>query len=445
MTFKSEPIAIIGTGCRLPGEANTASKLWDILHKPRDLLREIDRFSVDGFYHEDGSHHGTANVRHSYLLSEDFRVFDPEFFNIKRVEAESIDPMQRLLLETVYESLENAGVPMESLRGSNTACYVGVMTADYQDLALRDIDCLPTYHATGTARSILSNRISYFFDWHGPSMVIDTACSSSLIALHQAVQTLRTGESRVAVAAGANLILGPEIYIAESKLKMLSPTGRSRMWDKDADGYARGDGFAAVVLKRLSDAIKDGDVIECVVRETGTNQDGATPGITMPSASAQATMIRDAYARAGLDLNNILDRPQFFEAHGTGTKAGDPVEAEAIYNAFFGSDISGSEVKKSTLHVGSIKTIVGHTEGTAGLAAVLKASLAIQNAAIPPNMLFNSLNPELEQFYGPLQIPTEVQPWPVLPKGTPRRASVNSFGKLFPLIASSTISTTPLP
>ncbi|TAQ90374.1 hypothetical protein B7494_g1325 [Chlorociboria aeruginascens] len=429
MSLNAEPIAIIGTGCRFPGESSTSSKLWDLLHKPRDVAREIDRFSADGFYHEDGHHHGTSNVRHSYLLSEDHRVFDAEFFNVKPVEAESIDPMQRILLEIVYESLEDAGVALESLRGSDTACYVGVMTNDYADLVLRDIDCLPTYTATGTSRSILSNRISYTFDWHGPSMTIDTACSSSLVALHLAVQTIRSGESRVAVAGGANLLLGPECYNFESKLNMLSPTGRSRMWDKDVDGYARGDGIAAVVMKKLSDAIADGDMIECVIRETGTNQDGATAGITMPSPSAQAKMIRDAYTRAGLDLNKIQDRPQYFEAHGTGTKAGDPVEAEAIYNAFFGPDLDSDILEKTeTLHVGSIKTVIGHTEGTAGLAAVLKAALALKNAIIPPNLLFKTLNPALEPFYGPLRIPTEALPWPKLPIGAPRRASVNSFG-----------------
>lgn len=430
MSSSPEPIAIIGTGCRFPGESSTPSKLWNLLHKPRDVLRKIDRFNVDNFYHEDGHHHGASNVRHSYLLSEDHRVFDAEFFNVKPVEAESIDPMQRLLLETVYESLEDAGIAIESIRGSNTACYVGVMVADYADIILHDLECLPTYTATGTARSLLSNRVSYFFDWHGPSMTIDTACSSSLIALHQAVQTIRSGESRVAVAAGANLILGPACYNHESKLNMLSPTGRSRMWDKDVDGYARGDGFAAVVMKKLSDALADGDVIDCIVRESGTNQDGATAGITMPSPVAQMRLMRETYARAGLDLNNINHRPQYFEAHGTGTKAGDPVEAEAIYNTFFNNDIT-APAKVNTLYVGSIKTIIGHTEGSAGLAGVLKASLALKSAIIPPNLFFNTLNPALEPFYGPLQVPTKALPWPTLPKETPRRASVNSFGKLY--------------
>jgi acyl transferase domain-containing protein len=187
-----------------------------------------------------------------------------------------------------------------------------------QELLARDIDAFPTYFASGTARSILANRISYFFDWHGPSMTIDTACSSSLFALHLAVQSLRSGESPTAVVAGANLVLAPDQFVAESKLNMLSPDGRSRMWDKEANGYARGDGVAALVLKTLSAAIADGDSIECIIRETGVNQDGRTKGITMPSPIAQANLIWSTYKNAGLDLAKKEDRPQYFEAHGTG-------------------------------------------------------------------------------------------------------------------------------
>jgi hybrid polyketide synthase / nonribosomal peptide synthetase ACE1 len=265
-----------------------------------------------------------------------------------------VDPQQRLLLEVAYEALEAGGHSISQLQGSNTAVYVGVMCGDYEAQLLRDTDSMPTYHATGIGRSILSNRISYFFDWHGPSLTIDTACSSSLIALHQAVQVLRDGSSRVALAAGTNLILGPENYIGESKLKMLSPNGRSRMWDVDADGYARGEGIAAVVLKRLSDAIQDGDHIECIVRETGTNQDGRTRGITMPGVPSQAQLIRDVYNRAGLDLYKPSDRPQYYEAHGTGTPAGDPVEAEAISTVFFDPE-KGKEILETggPLYVGS--------------------------------------------------------------------------------------------
>ena len=314
----NEPIAIIGSGCRFPGGSNCPSKLWELLREPRDVLSEIPsvRFSAEGFYHPDGLHHGSSNVRHAYILSEDPRQFDARFFGIKEVEANATDPQQRILLETVYEGIEAAGLPMDSLRGSDTAVFVGLMCGDYEAMLLRDLDTVPTHHATGVARSIMANRISYFFDWHGPSMTIDTACSSSLVAIHQAVQSLRSGESRLAVAAGSNLILGPENYITESKLKMLSPTGRCRMWDNDADGYARGEGVAAIVLKTLSAALRDCDHIECLIRETGVNQDGRTKGITMPSASAQASLIRQTYAKAGLDPRNPSDRCQFFEAHG---------------------------------------------------------------------------------------------------------------------------------
>lgn len=321
-----EPIAVIGSGCRFPGSSNSPSKLWKLLREPRDLLTKVPpaRFITDSFYHSDPMHHGATNVTESYFLEEDHRVFDAGFFNIKGVEAHAMDPQQRLLLETVYESLESAGLSIESLTGSQTGVFVGLMCGDYSEHLQRDINSLPTYMPTGTARSIMSNRISYFFDWHGPCMTIDTACSSSLVAVHQAIQLLRSGESDVAISAGSNLILGPELYIGESKLKMLSPGGRSRMWDFNADGYARGEGVAAVVLKRLSTAIEDGDDIECVIRESGVNQDGRTKGITMPSQRAQADLIAKTYAKSGLDPRNPTQRCQYFESHGTGTPAGDP-------------------------------------------------------------------------------------------------------------------------
>ncbi|KAJ8124217.1 hypothetical protein ONZ43_g8 [Nemania bipapillata] len=301
-------------------------------------------------------------------------------------EAASMDPQQRLLLEMVYEALEAGGHTLEGLRGSDTSVYVGTMTVDYLDTLLRDHKNIPKYFATGINRAIISNRVSYFFDWHGPRY---------------------------------------DMYIGESKLKMLSPNGKSRMWDADADGYARGEGVAAIVMKRLSDAIADGDHIECIIRETGANQDGFSNGLTVPSEKAQATLIRQTYARAGLDPeNNPNDRPQYFEAHGTGTQAGDPKEAAAIHECFG----RRAQAEDSTpLYVGSIKTIIGHLEGAAGLAGLLKASTSLQKGYIPPNLSFNRLNPQIESFYGGLQIPTSRMKWPTLPRGVPRRASVNSF------------------
>ena len=374
----AEPIAVVGSGCRFPGGSSSPSSLWQLLHNPRDILKKIpkSRFDVTGYYHPDGAHHGTTNVQYSYMLEEDIRLFDAQFFNIKPTEADSIDPQQRVLMETIYESIESAGLTIDGLKGSDTAVYVGVMAVDYQDLLMRSVNRLPTYFATGISRSIISNRVSYFFDWHGPSMTIDTACSSSMIAVHQGVQALRSGESRV------------------------------------------------VVMKKLSDALEDGDPIECIIRETGINQDGRTNGLTVPSSEAQASLIKRTYAKAGLDITNPQDRPQFFEAHGTGTKVGDPKEAAAIKEAFFSAPTDGEP-----LYVGSIKTVIGHTEGTAGLAGLLKGSLALQHGIIPPNMLFNSLNPSIEPFYESLQVPTEAKMWPTVPEGSPRRVSINSFGK----------------
>ncbi|OLN97460.1 Lovastatin nonaketide synthase 1 [Colletotrichum chlorophyti] len=424
-----EPIVVIGSACRFPGGLNNPSKLWEFLKKPRDLQSEVpkERFDIDGFYHPDGSHHGRTNARHGYFLEENLRAFDAQFFNIQAGEAESMDPQQRLLLEATYDALSSAGLKVQDLRGSNTAVYVGTMTHDFELTKVQDIHHTPTYFATGAATSIASNRLSYFYDWHGPSMTIDTACSSSLVAVHHAVQQLRSGTSKIAVAAGANIMLSPLNYITESKLSMLSPTGRSRMWDAAADGYARGEGIASIVLKTLSQALRDGDNIECVIRETGVNQDGRTTGITMPSHSAQQALIRETYAKAGLDLAKLGDRPQFFEAHGTGTPAGDPQEAEAIATAFFGEGAAGI-AETPNLFVGSLKTVIGHTEGTAGIAGLLKASLAVQHGIVPPNMLFENLSPRVEPFYQRLRITTEALPWPAVQAGQPRRASVNSFG-----------------
>ncbi|KAH8896247.1 PKS-NRPS hybrid [Thozetella sp. PMI_491] len=427
----SESIAIVGWACRFPGGSNSPAKLWDLLRQPRDVLSPLsreDRFNQDGFYHPNGSHHGTSHVKQSYLLEEDPRVFDANFFGIKPVEAHVMDPQQRILLETVYESLESGGFSIQQMSGSQTAVYVGQMWADYDVHVLRDVDAMPTYAGIGTARSILSNRVSHFFDWHGPSVTLDTACSSSLVAVYNAALTLQNGDASAAVVAGANLILTPEPYIGMSNLTMISPDSRSRMWDVDVKGYARGEGVAALVLKRLSDAVRDGDNIQGVIRGVGVNQDGRTKeGITMPSVHAQSALIRETYAKAGLDVRNKADRCQYFEAHGTGTGAGDPREAEAIATTFFGPSFQDHDTS-NVLYVGSVKTVIGHTEGTAGIAGIMKACLALQNGEIPPNMFFNTLNPKIAPFYHNLEVPTEVRKWPALPPATPRRASVNSFG-----------------
>lgn len=330
--------------------------------------------------------------------------------------------------------MESGGLTMQQCAGQRIGVFVGTMTEDYVTLTAKDELSFSQYGATGTSRAIISNRVSYFFNWTGPSLTIDTACSSSLVAMHSAVQSLRCGESTAACVAGVNILLAPEGFIMESSLHMLSPDGKSKMWDESADGYARGEGVGVFFLKTLSQALADGDHIEGIIRETGVNSDGRTKGITMPSPEAQAALIRDTYNRSGLDPRNPLHRCQYFEAHGTGTQAGDPREAEAIHTAFFGpvADLNKETAQPAPaaeeLLVGSIKTVIGHTEGAAGVAGVLKALMGLKNRLIPPNQHLVTINPKVAPFCDRLRVPTIPTPWPEAPPGQPLRASVNSFG-----------------
>lgn len=312
------PIAIIGTGCRLPGGVTRTSKLWELLLDPPDLVKNVppDRFRWEGMHRPDG-HHNVIKTKSAYWLEENIRHFDPHFFRISHLEAESMDPQQRLLLECVYEAMESSGLTLEELRGSDTGVFVGQMFDDYHELAVSDTDAATgPLLTTGTIRSITANRISHVFDLRGPSMAIDTACSSSMVAVHLAVESLRRGESRVAFACGANLIMAPIVFKAGSRLNMFSPDGRSKMFDNSADGYGRGEGIAVLCLKRLDLAIEDGDVVECVIRHSGTNHDGRSRTLTAPSAEAQAHLIRRTYENTGLNLSCASSRPQYFEAHG---------------------------------------------------------------------------------------------------------------------------------
>ncbi|KAH6616021.1 hypothetical protein B0J18DRAFT_388589 [Chaetomium sp. MPI-SDFR-AT-0129] len=431
MSYKmpaSEPMAIVGSSCRFAGGVTSPSRLWELLKDPVDLTQDVpvERFNIKAFYHADGEYHGTTNSPKAYFLDQDHRVFDASFFNISPKEAEAIDPQQRMLLEVVYEALESAGYTLQQYAGDKVAVYAGLMTSDYDTLSQRDELDTSQYYATGNARSILSNRISYFFNFRGPSMTIDTACSSSLVALHQAVLSLRAGECKMACVAGANLILTPEQFIVESNLHMLSPTGHCRMWDAGADGYARGEGVAAMFIKSLSQAIADGDHIEAVIRETGVNSDGRSRGITMPNWQAQSQLLRDTYQRAGLDIDKPEDRCQYFEAHGTGTSAGDPNEARAIEDAFFGRNKDVKDQHK--LLVGSVKTVIGHTEGAAGLAGLLKMVQSMKHNAVMPNLHLDTLSPAVAPFCTHLTVPTALTPWPAVVTGQPKRGSVNSFG-----------------
>ncbi|KAH8689280.1 acyl transferase domain-containing protein [Phaeosphaeriaceae sp. PMI808] len=286
------------------------------------------------------------------------------------------------------------------------------MSSDYMDVVTRDPENTSQYMVTGTSRALLANRLSYFFDWHGPSIAVDTACSSSLAAIHLGVQSLRNGEATMCCVAGSNLIMGPDVYLGSTSLHLLSASGRSQMWDNNADGYAR--------------ALKYGDRIDAIIRETCINSDGRTKGIALPSADAQSILIRTAYKNAGLDILQAEDRPQYIEAHGTGTKAGDPLEARALSHTFFPPGDNHDD--KPTILVGSIKTVIGHTEGTAGIAGVLKVILAMKHKTVPPNQHLHNLNPDVAPFYKKLRIPTSPQAWSTPATGHPLRASVNGFG-----------------
>ncbi len=428
MSWDQEPVAIVGSSCRFAGGITSPSDLWELLAAPPDLSKEVppERFNIKGFYHPDGEYPGTTNSPKAYWLDQDHRVFDASFFSITPKEAEAIDPQQRMLLEVVYEALESSGYTLQRYSGESVSVYAGVMTADYDTLSQRDDLTASRYYATGNARSIIANRISYFFNFCGPSMTIDTACSSSLVALHQAVLGLRAGDASMACVAGVNLMMTPEHFIAESSLHMLSPTGHCRMWDANADGYARGEGVAAILLKSLSRALADGDHIQGIIRATGVNSDGRTKGVTMPNPAAQAALITATYARVGLDPKDPRDRCQYFEAHGTGTQVGDATEATAICEAFFGGTLD--EAPDAKLYVGSVKTVVGHTEGAAGLAGILKVMQAMQQQAIPPNLHLDRLNPNVKASSAHLQVPTALMSWPTVAAGQPLRASVNSFG-----------------
>ncbi|WYZ42296.1 hypothetical protein EsH8_V_001191 [Colletotrichum jinshuiense] len=434
-----EPVAIIGTACHFPGSIDSPQELAEFLKNPRDVLGSpmpSSRANLARFQHEDPNHHGSTNVTRAYmLLQRDPAQFDSAFFRMHASEAEATDPQHRMILETTYEALESAGYPLSAVSGSRTGVYVGCMSSDYYDMQMLDVETMPKYTGIGTSRSMLSNRLSYFFNLKGPSMTIDTACSSSLVGVDAAFRSLQDGTSEMAIVAGANLILTPHFFVEGGMLGFLSPTSRCRMWDAAADGYARGEGVAAVVLKPLAKALADGDHVESVITATGTNSDGHTNNITMPSAVAQAELIRSTYRRAGLDPESPLDRPQYYEAHGTGTRTGDPLEAEGIWRAFFGPlnycvghKDDPEHHDTPSMYVGSIKTLIGHLETCAGLAGLLKASIAVQHGFIPPNLLFKEMNPEVAPFARRLKLATQLRPWPDTHGERPRRASVGSYG-----------------
>ncbi|KAF1843183.1 polyketide synthase [Cucurbitaria berberidis CBS 394.84] len=413
-----DTVAIVGMGCRWPGGVTTPSQLWDLLANGKSGYSDFDddsKLNIPGFYHPNPQRPGSTPARGAYQLREDPKLFDHAFFGITPTETLTLDPQHRKLLEVVYEAFEDAGEPWEKFSGSRTGVFVGNFTADHNLMQSRDIDNLLPYSTTGGSTSILSNRINYIFNLHGPSLTLDTACSSSLYALHLAVNAIKNGDCDSAIVGAGNLILSPDLHLSLSKLGALSPTTTCHVFDAAADGYARGEGFAAFYLKKTSDAVAGSYPIRSVVRGTAINSNGRTAGITHPSAEGQVEVIRQAYANANLDPSMT----GYFEAHGTGTQVGDPTEINAIGQVF--SQSSGT----SDLRIGSVKSNIGHTEAASGMAGLMKAVLSMENELIPPTIGIRRLNPRIDFKGARVRPVTRLEPWPV---DRLRRVSINSFG-----------------
>ncbi|MFB6888366.1 amino acid adenylation domain-containing protein [Kitasatospora sp. NPDC056327] len=419
-TGGQEKIAIIGIGCRLPGGANDHRSFWQNLVEGRDCITPTprSRYDVATLGSRDRARPGRlVGGRGGYI--DGFDEFDPAFFGISGREADHMDPQQRKLLEVAWEALEDGGQKPAELAGREVGVYVGAFTLDYKILQFSDLsfETIAAHTATGTMMTMVSNRISHCFDFRGPSVSLDTACSSSLVAVHLAAQSLQRGEVDLALAGGTLLHLAPQYTIAETKGGFLSPQGRSRTFDASADGYVRAEGVAVVALKRLSDALRDGDPVHAVVIGSGVNQDGRTNGITVPNPDAQVALIERVCAEAGITPGGL----QYVEAHGTSTPVGDPIEANALARALAVGRRPGDRC-----YVGSVKTNIGHTESASGLAGLIKTALALEHRTVPPHINLERLNPAIDPAALPYEIPTEATPWPE--HEGPARAGVNSFG-----------------
>ena len=413
-----EPIAIVGIGCRFPG-ADGPAAFWELLRDGVEAVGEVpaDRWDIDAFHDPDPAAPGKMVARRAGFLDRVDR-FDADFFGISPREAMHTDPQQRLLLEVSWEALEDAGQAPDRLAGGPVGVYVGLSTHDYRRLYGDDPEAGDAYTLAGNAASIAANRISYAFDFRGPSLAVDTACSSSLVAVHLACEAIRAGEAGLALAGGVNLILAPEVMASVSRAGFLSPEGRCKAFDASADGYARGEGVGVVVLKPLARALAEGDPVYAVIRGGAVNQDGRTNGLTAPSRQAQEAVLRDAYRRAGVEPGSV----HYVEAHGTGTLLGDPIEARAL-GAVLGAG-SGRAADRP-LVIGSVKTNIGHLEAAAGIAGLIKAALAIKHRAIPPSLHLVEPNPHIPFDALRLRVPREFAPWPA---DAPALAGVSSFG-----------------
>jgi myxalamid-type polyketide synthase MxaE and MxaD len=411
-----ESIAVIGIGCRFPG-AKDPESFWQLLRDGVDTIREIpsDRWNKQAFYHPDPAVPGKSISYWGGFLDR-IDMFDPFSFGISPIEAKHMDPQQRLLLELSHEALDDAGQIKENLAGSKTGVFIGISLNEYSQLQFTDPLMITSHSGTGSALSIAANRISYFFNFHGPSMSIDTACSSSLTAVHLACQSIRNGECEMALAGGVNIILSPAHSIAFTKAGVLAPDGRCKTFDSLANGYVRGEGGGVIVLKPLSAALSDGDPIHALILGSAIHQDGRTNGLMAPSSEEQEIMLRKAYESAGILPGSV----QYVEAHGTGTLLGDSMEAKAL------GKVVGADRKNGPCAIGSVKTNIGHLEAAAGIAGLIKVILSLEHRMIPPSLHYNSPNPHISFDELNLRVNNNLNSFPT--DSEPVLAAVSSFG-----------------
>ena len=418
--MSKDSIAIIGVGCRFPGGVHHAESFWKLLVEGREAVGEIpaDRWNVERFFDAEAGIPGKSIACRGGFLDQ-IDQFDPQFFGISPREAPYVDPQHRLLLETAWEAMEDAGLVLDFEQGTDIGVYVGISHNDYQGIQGTpwDHSGITPHSPTGSAHSIAANRISYCFNLQGPSVAMDTACSSALTAVHAACEHIRAGRGDMALAGGVTVIITPGGFIGFSQASMLSPEGRCKAFDASADGFVRGEGAGMVLLKRLSAAIADGDNIQGVIVGTALNQDGHTNGISLPSSEAQARLVSDACRDAGVNPADV----GFVEAHGTGTAVGDPLEVHALAKA-----LCADRPADAPLVIGSVKTNLGHLETAAGVAGLVKAMLVLKNGRIPASLHFNEANPNIDFAGLKLRVATKLEPFP--PTKGPRLAGVNSFG-----------------
>ncbi|MDT5230147.1 MAG: hypothetical protein QOI39_647 [Mycobacterium sp.] len=417
-TRTDEPIAIVSVSCNFPGAPNPEA-FWELLSGGVNAISEVpeDRFDIDEFYDPDPDAPGKMYSRYGGYI-DGIDGFDPEFFGVSPREAIWIEPQQRLVLENAWEALERAGYSPASLRGSRTGVFVGVGANEYSHLfSATSVEKIEPQFITGNAINAISGRVSFAFGLEGPAVAVDTACSSSLVAVHQACQALHSGDCDLALAGGVNVLLSPLTIIAASRARMLSPNGRCATFDAAADGYVRSEGCGMLVLKRLSDAVRDGDRVAAVIPSSAVNQDGASSGLTVPNGGAQQRLIAMALARAGINGGDV----DYLEAHGTGTPLGDPIEVQAAGAAF-----AGARDADRPLLMGSVKTNIGHLESASGAAGLIKVVLSLQHGVLPQSLHFDKPSPHIPWDSLPVRVVTEATPWERSQR--PRRAGVSSFG-----------------